>query len=125
MIEELPALSTKLYDGSFTCVDLVKCIFHLNETEMAILRKMQKRNPLTVKEVAGLISRDRTTAYRALEKLVTSGIVYRERKGRETRGYTYYYHIISRTELYNKAEHQLDECYSRIKSLLENQSNID
>lgn len=123
MIEGLHEMTAKLDSSSFTCFDLVKCMFHLNETEMAILRAMDATEALTAKQIAGLIKRDRATAYRALEKLVGSGMMLKERRGRETRGYSNYYRLIPRKELYRKAERDLDACYTRIKSTIERELN--
>ena len=120
MIEEFPAIALKIDKESFTCYDLVKCMFHLSDIEITILRKMEERDALTAQEAAEIINRDRATAYRALEKLVSIGLAYKERRGREGRGFSNYYTKIAKKEMLKKAEKNLDTCYNAIKTALMN-----
>lgn len=118
MLEEFPAITIKIDDDSFTCYDLVKCMFRLSETEISIIKAMNELEALTAMDVGGRISRDRATAYRALEKLVSIGLVHKERRGREGRGYSNYYVKVQRKDILRKAEKRLDKCYTAIKSAL-------
>jgi predicted transcriptional regulator len=120
MLSEFPAITIKIDDESFTCYDLVKCMFKLSETEISIIKVMDEMETLTAMEVGELIKRDRATAYRALEKLVSIGLVYKERRGREGRGYSNYYMKAQRKDILRKAEKRLDKCYTAIKSALMN-----
>jgi predicted transcriptional regulator len=121
MLEDFPAMSAKVDDGSLTCYDLMRCMFNLNATEAKVLRSLQGTEPTTAAGVAEIIERDRSTTYRALEKLVSTGLVYKERRGGEVRGYSNVYSSVSEIELVRKAETMLDDCYSRIKSILAEQ----
>lgn len=118
MLEEFPVISFKIDDESFTCYDLVKCMFRLSETEISIIKAMGENESLTVLQIAELINRDRATAYRSLEKLVSIGILYKERRGREGRGYSNFYMKMARKEILRKAEKRLDNCYTAIKRAL-------
>lgn len=118
MLEEFPVISFKIDDESFTCYDLVKCMFRLSETEISIIKAMGEMESLTVLQIAELINRDRATAYRSLEKLVSIGILIKERRGREGRGYSNYYTKMARKEILRKAEKRLDKCYAAIKTAL-------
>ena len=120
MLSEFPAITIKIDDESFTCYDLVKCMFKLSETEISIIKIMDEMVALTAMEVGDHIKRDRATAYRALEKLVSIGLVYKERRGREGRGYSNYYQKAQRKDILRKAEKRLDHCYTAIKSALMN-----
>jgi predicted transcriptional regulator len=123
MLEEFPAITFKIDDESFTCYDLVKCMFRLSETEIAIIKVMGEMEALTAQEVAEQIERDRATAYRALEKLVSIGLIHKERRGREGRGYSNYYMKLARKDILRKAEKRLDKCYTAIKSALMDSEN--
>lgn len=120
MIEKFPTIALKIDEGSFTCYDLVKCMFHLSETEITILRAMEEQDALTAQQAAEIIKRDRATAYRAMEKLVSIGLAYKERRGREGRGFSNYYTMITKKEMLKKAEKNLDTCYDAIKTALMN-----
>lgn len=120
MLEEFPAITFKIDDESFTCYDLVKCMFRLSETEIFIIKSFEEGEGLTAQEVGDRINRDRATAYRALEKLVSIGLLHKERRGREVRGYSNYYIKVARREILRKAEKRLDKCYTAIKTALMN-----
>lgn len=121
MIEQLPAIAIRIENGTFTCRDLVRCVFHLSETELLVLNSMDETEPLTAGEVGMRIGRDRVTAYRALEKLVALEIAYRERKGGKNRGYAYYYRKAPGKDILFMAEQRLDACYTAIKKALEDE----
>ncbi len=108
-------------DGTFTCVDLVKCMFDLSQTEMIILQSMEETEAYTAHQLGEFINRDRATAYRALEKLLSIGLLYKERKGREGRGYSNYYSKVASKKILKKAEQKLDRYYTAIKSGLMNE----
>ena len=118
MIEDLPNISAKLGDGTFTCMDLVRCMYNLNDTEITILRMLEEGEGVTAGEAARSICRDRSTTYRGLEKLVAAGLVYKERRGGRTRGYTNVYRRIPVVEIYRRTEAELDRCYRRLKEVL-------
>lgn len=118
MLEEFPALSTRADQGTLTCHDLVKCIFNLNQTEVNILRSLPVDEPMTPHEMAEVMEKDRSTVYRGLEKLVSLGLAYKERKGGESRGFSNVYSRVPEKELFRKAEKSLDECYDKIKRIL-------
>ncbi len=120
MLEEFPAITFKIDDETFTCYDLVKCMFRLSETEISIIKVMEEMEALTAQDVATRINRDRATAYRALEKLVSIGLLHKERRGREVRGFSNFYLKIARKDILRKAEKRLDKCYNAIKGALMN-----
>lgn len=53
MLEEFPAITIKIDDDSFTCYDLVKCMFRLSETEISIIKAMNELEALTAMDVGG------------------------------------------------------------------------
>ena len=125
MLEDLPAITFKIDDESFTCNDLVKCMFRLSETEIFIIKSFEEMEGLTAQEVGNRIKRDRTTAYRALEKMVSIGLFHKERRGRVGRGYSNYYFKVAQWEILRRAEKRLDKCYTAIKTALMNAESED
>lgn len=118
MLEEFPALSIKIEEETLTCSDLIKCMFRLSDTETVILQSIEEVESLTAQEISKRINRDRATAYRGLEKLVAVGLMHKERRGREGRGYSNYYRKMARKDILKKSEMKLDRCYTAIKNAL-------
>ena len=118
MLEKLSQISTKLDCENINCVDLVRCIFNLNETDILILKSIPEKEGRNIKDITKKIKKDRSTIHRSLEKLVSCNICYKERKSGKNRGFIDYYYAIPEKELIRKAEKNLDDCYIKIKTML-------
>lgn len=118
MLAEIAKLSTKIESNNFDCLDLIRCIFNLNETDIKVLKSFQENNGTTISNISKKIKKDRSTVHRSLEKLMSCKICYKERKSGKTRGFVDYYYRIPLDELYKKAEKNLDQCYAKIKKVI-------
>jgi len=118
MLDEIAKLSTKIESNSFDCVDLVKCIFNLNDTDIKVLKSFSGNKGNTILGISKKLKKDRSTIHRSLEKLISCKICYKERKSGKTRGFIDYYYRIPLEEIYKKAEKNLDQCYTKIKKML-------
>ena len=118
MLEKLSQISTKLDCDNLSCVDLVRCIFSLNDTDILILRSIPEHEGRNIKDITKIIKKDRSTIHRSLEKLVSCNICYKERKSGKSRGFVDYYYVIPEKELLRRAEKNLDNCYLKIKTML-------
>ena len=101
-----------------TCHDLVQCAFSLGQFEVDVYYKLLEDGPLRADELAPRIGKDRSTVYRALQKLMTCGMVYRETKSIERGGYYHVYKAISREMLKEKLEHCVKDWYARMQDVL-------
>jgi len=61
-----------------TCRDALGCFFNLNPLEVNVFNAMSRLGPLTNKELADEVSRDRSTVFRALNKLISCGLCSKE-----------------------------------------------
>lgn len=102
-----------------TCHDLVQCAFSLGEFEVDVYDKLLQSGPLRADELAGKVGRDRSTVYRALQKLMTCGMVHRETKSIERGGYYHVYRAISREMLRGRLEKCVEDWYTRMQNVLE------
>jgi predicted transcriptional regulator len=118
MLKKLAQISTKLDYDKLSCVDLVRCIFSLNDTDILILKSIPEYEGRNIKDITKIIKKDRSTIHRSLEKLVSCNICYKERRSGENRGFIDYYYTIPEKELLRKAEKNLDDCYLKIKKML-------
>lgn len=118
MLEKLSEISTKLDYDKVSCVDLVRCIFSLNETDILILKSIPENEGKNINDITKDVKKDRSTIHRSLEKLISCNICYKERKSGKKRGFVDYYYSIPEKVLINRAEKNLDECYLKIKNML-------
>jgi predicted transcriptional regulator len=101
-----------------TCQDLVQCAFSLGEFEVEAYYKLIEIGPLRADELASKMGKDRSTVYRALQKLMTCGMVYRETKSIERGGYYHVYKAISKDMLRSRLEQCVEDWYSRMQDVL-------
>jgi predicted transcriptional regulator len=119
MLDEFPNLSVKAELDAINCKDVVKCIFNLTDTDMSVLKALSEKERYTAQFVANEIGKDRTTAYRSLEKLLSCGLCLKGRKGGQSRGFSNVYQGISEKEIYSLAERKFEACYQKIKKVLQ------
>ena len=76
---------------SFRCEDMVKYVLGLKSLDVEAYKALLLNGPLTAEKLGEILNRERSTAYRSLQNLLTCGIVYRETKSIESGGYYYEY----------------------------------
>ena len=102
-----------------SCQDLVQCAFSLNVFEVEVYDRLLEVGPVNANELADLMGKDRSTVYRALQKMLTCGMVFRETRSIPRGGYFHVYRAIGRAELREKLQNCVDNWYSKMKAALE------
>lgn len=111
-------LPEKMIGDVSTCQDLVQCAFSIGDFEVQVYYQLLKSGPERADELAAKIGKDRSTVYRALQKLMSCGMVYRETKSIERGGYYHVYKAISREMLKKRLEQCVNDWYSRMQEVL-------
>lgn len=116
--ESIQMLPEKIIGEVHTCHDLVQCAFSLAQFEVEVYYQLSQSGPLRADELAAKIGKDRSTVYRALQKLMTCGMVYRETKSIERGGYFHVYKAISRDLLRERLERCVNDWYAHMQDVL-------
>jgi len=111
-------LPEKIIGEVHTCHDLVQCAFSLAEFEVEVYYQLSQAGPLRADELATKMGKDRSTVYRALQKLMTCGMVYRETKSIERGGYLHVYKAIGKDLLRERLEHCVNDWYAHMQEVL-------
>ena len=101
-----------------TCKDIVQCAFSLNDFEVDVYKASALHGPLRADELADRMGKDRSTVYRALQKLMSCGMCFRETKSLDEGGYYHVYSAVSKDVLKQKMEHCVEEWNLRIRDAL-------
>ncbi|MDW5563016.1 MAG: helix-turn-helix domain-containing protein [Methanomassiliicoccus sp.] len=101
-----------------SCKDIVQCAFSLNDFEVEVFRAAAQYGPMRADELADIMGRERSTVYRALQKLLSCGMCIRETHSLEKGGYYHTYSAIKRQELKMKLEQCVEEWSLRMREAL-------
>ncbi len=95
----MPSSIPEMIHGNFDCSDIAKCVLGLKNLDLDTYRLLVQKGPRTAEELGELLHRERSTAYRALQNLMSCGLVYRETKTIEGGGYFYIYKALDPCKL--------------------------
>jgi predicted transcriptional regulator len=109
----------KMIRDSSGCEDMVKCVLGLKALDIEAYKALLEHGPLTAEKLGDLLNRERSTAYRSLQNLISCGIVYRETRSIESGGYYYKYVAIDPQELKKMVKKNVDEWYQQMNELIE------
>ena len=96
----------KSFTNICSCQDIVQCAFNLNSFEVAVYKTVARSGPIRADDLAEKIGKDRSTVYRALQKLMSCGMCFRETKNLEKGGYYHVYGAIP----WNVLKKRLEQC---------------
>ena len=109
----------KILAGEATCRDIVKCIYRLSDFELALYKKLVKQGPLRADDLVPSMKKDRSTIYRGLQKLVSSGLACRETKSIDRGGYYHVYTAVSPGQLKDRLHKCADDWFENMNKAIE------
>lgn len=110
----------EMLQANCKCDDVAKCILGLKNLDILAYKILCEYGPMTAEKLGNILNRERSTAYRSLQNLISVGLVYRETKLIENGGYFYEYVAVSPNKFKQKLKTQLEEWYQKINFLLNN-----
>ena len=108
-----------MFSGAATCEDVMQCFFNLNEFEIMIYTKLLNEGPKRSDDLAKKVKKDGSTVYRALQKLISSGICFRETKTIDRGGYYHVYVAVSHYIVKKKMKDCINQWNTSMKKALE------
>jgi predicted transcriptional regulator len=102
------------------CEDMAKCVLGLKELDISTYKKLLENGPMTAEQLGDLLERERSTAYRSLQNLISAGLVYRETRSIDIGGYYYEYVAIKPARVKEMIRKTVDEWYRKMGDLIEN-----
>lgn len=109
----------KILAGEASCKDIVKCLYRLTDFELAIYRKLVKQGLQKADDLAPVLKKDRSTVYRALQKLVSSGLAFRDTKTIDRGGYYHVYTAVSPEALKQKLHKCADDWFDNMNAAID------
>ena len=101
------------------CEGLLECIHGLKELDKEIFRVLtETAEPMTVDEIAEEVGRERSTAYRSIQRLVQSGFVQKEQVNYEQGGYYHVFRPTDADEIADDMQRMLNDWYAKMGQLI-------
>ncbi|MUV61335.1 helix-turn-helix domain-containing protein [Halobacterium sp. CBA1126] len=101
------------------CEGLLECFHDLKTIDKDIFQLLQDRQePLTVDEIAEQVDRERSTAYRSVQRLLQAGFIQKEQVNYEQGGYYHVYHPRDADEVTNEMQRTLNDWYAKMGQLI-------
>ncbi len=101
------------------CEDLLECFHDLKEIDRTVFRLLHdRREPLMVDEIAGEVGRERSTAYRAVQRLQQAGLIRKEQINYDQGGYFHVYEPRSAEEITRGMQRTLNDWYATMGQLI-------
>ena len=102
------------------CEGLLGCIHGLKQLDRDVFQVVAgSQEPLTVDEIAEAVDRERSTAYRAVQRLVQSGLLQKEQVNYDQGGYYHVFYPTDPDEISDEMQRMLDEWYAKLNGLIE------
>jgi len=97
------------------CEGLLECLYELNELDRECFRVLSTaEDPLTIDQLADAVDRERSTAYRSVQRLLEAGLVQKEQVNYDQGGYYHVYRITDPDQVATDMQQQLNDWYAQI-----------
>ncbi len=101
------------------CEGLLECIHGLKSLDKEIFVLLTEQSePITVDEVAELVDRERSTAYRSIQRLINSGFVQKEQVNYDQGGYYHVFRPTDPDEIADDMQRMLNDWYAKMGQLI-------
>ncbi|WP_117595393.1 MULTISPECIES: helix-turn-helix domain-containing protein [Haloprofundus] len=102
------------------CEGLLECFHGLKQLDKDCFQTLvRSTDPLTVDEIAAEIERERSTAYRAVQRLLQAGFIQKEQVNYEQGGYYHVYSPTESTEISREMQRMLNDWYAKMGQLIQ------
>ena len=102
------------------CEGLLECIHGLKQLDKECFRAMvESDEPLTIDEVTERVDRERSTAYRSIQRLLQSGFIQKDQINYEQGGYYHVYYPTDPSQIADDMQRKLNDWYAKMGQLIQ------
>ena len=115
----MKASIAKILAGNGTCKDVLKCLFGLGEFEMTVYKGLCKTGSARVDEMSPHLKKDKSTVYRALQRLVGAGLVVKQTETLKRGGHFHKYAAVPPEQVSKAIKTCVDEWFESVRIAIE------
>jgi predicted transcriptional regulator len=101
------------------CEGLLECVHGLKPLDRHVFETLvETEEPLTVDEVADAVERERSTAYRSIQRLLQAGFIQKEQINYDQGGYYHVYRPTDADQIADDMQRTLNDWYAKMGQLI-------
>jgi len=102
------------------CEGLLECFHGLKQLDKEVFRALVSgEEPLTVDEIAAEVDRERSTAYRSVQRLLQAGFLQKEQVNYDQGGYYHVYRATDPSTIADQMQRMLNDWYAKMGQLIQ------
>ena len=102
------------------CEGLLECFHGLKQLDKECFQALvDTEEPLTVDELAEAVDRERSTAYRAVQRLLKAGFIQKEQINYDQGGYYHVYKPTDPSKIADDMQRMLNDWYAKMGQLIQ------
>jgi predicted transcriptional regulator len=102
------------------CEGLLECFHGLKQLDKQIFQELVRAEaPLTIDEIADEVDRERSTAYRAVQRLLQAGFLQKEQVNYDQGGYYHVYRPTDPEKVADDMQRMLNDWYAKMGQLIQ------
>lgn len=115
----MPDSMSEMLREDMTCEGLLECFHGLKDVDRDVfVLLVDASDPLTVDDIAGQTDRERSTAYRSVQRLMQAGFVQNEQINYDQGGYYHVYYPDNPDEIADDMQRMLNDWYAKMGRLI-------
>ncbi|AEH39094.1 helix-turn-helix domain-containing protein [Halopiger xanaduensis] len=115
----MPDSMSEMLRQDMECEGLLECFHNLKEIDKDVFQLLNEiDDPLTVDEIADEIDRERSTAYRSVQRLMQAGFLQKEQINYDQGGYYHVYLPRDGDEIAQELQRMLNDWYAQMGQLI-------
>ena len=102
------------------CEGLLECIHGLKELDKECFRVLtESAEPMTIDDIADEVNRERSTAYRSVQRLLQTGFIQKEQINYDQGGYYHVYRPTDPDQIADDMQRMLNDWYAKMGQLIQ------
>jgi predicted transcriptional regulator len=101
------------------CEGLLECFHGLKQLDRQVFQELVRaESPLTIDEIGDAVDRERSTAYRAVQRLLQAGFIQKEQVNYDQGGYYHVYRPTDPEKVADDMQRMLNDWYAKMGQLI-------
>lgn len=110
---------TEMLRQDMQCESLLECFHNLKSIDKTVYQLLhQHPDPLTVDAIAQEINRERSTAYRSVQRLLQAGFIEQDQRNYDQGGYYHVYQPRDAAQITQELQRDLNDWYAKMGQLI-------